>query len=120
MECQDWTTVTIKRRIPKKEAIARGMGATVVRDSHRSERVRLSKLDADEVVIPKKRVTSMSLQDLIRARIGLSLTQDRADGACSFPKHTFKELEANRLIPTEDQKRRIQQVFGVTLKVEDA
>jgi hypothetical protein len=120
MECQDWTTVTIKRRIPKREAIARGMATTVVRDSERSERVRLAKLDSDEVIIPKKRVTSMSLQELIRARIGLGVTQDRADGACSFPKHTFKELEANRLIPTEDQKRRIQQVFGVTLKVENS
>lgn len=120
MECQDWTTVTIKRRIPKKEAISRGMGTTVVRDSERSERVRLAKLDTDDVIIPKKRVTSMSLQELIRARIGLGITQDRADSACSFPKHTFKELEANRLIPNEAQKHRIQQIFGVTLKIENA
>jgi hypothetical protein len=118
MDCQDWTTVVVKRRIPKKEAVARGMGSTVARDSHRSERVRLAKLDSDEVVAPKKRITAISLQDLIRARIALGVTQDRADGACSFPKHTFKELEANRLIPTEDQKRRIQQLFSVMLKVE--
>lgn len=118
MDCQDWTTVVVKRRIPKKEAIARGMATTVARDSHRSDRVRLAKLDSDEVVVPKKRITAISLQDLIRARIALGVTQDRADGACSFPKHTFKELEANRLIPTEDQKNRIQHVFGVMLKIE--
>lgn len=118
MECQDWTTVTIKKRTPKREAISKGMGTTVVRDSDRSERTRLAKLDTDEVIVPKKRVTSLSLQDLIRARISLGVTQERADNSCSFPKHTFKELEANRLIPTEEQKRRIQQVFGVSLKVE--
>lgn len=118
MDCQDWTTVVVKRRIPKKEAVARGMATTVVRDSHRSERIRIAKLDTDEVVAPKRRITPMSLQDLIRARIALSVTQDRADNACSFPKHTFKGIEANRLIPTEDQKRRIQQVFGVMLKIE--
>ena len=118
MDCQDWTTVVVKRRIPKKEAVARGMGSTVARDSHKADRVRLAKLDTDDVVVPKKRITAISLQDLIRGRIALGVTQDRADGACSFPKHTFKELEANRLIPTEDQKRRIQQVFGVMLKVE--
>jgi hypothetical protein len=118
MDCQDWTTVVVKRRIPKKEAISKGMGSTMLRDSERSERVRLSKLDTDDVVVPKKRVTSISLQELIRARIGLGMTQDRADGACSFPKHTFKELEANRLIPTEAQKNRIQHLFGVMLKIE--
>jgi DNA-binding XRE family transcriptional regulator len=120
MECQDWTTVTIKRRIPKKEAIARGMATTVARDSERGERCRLAKLDADDVIIPKRRVTSMSLQELIRARIELGITQDRADSACSFPKHTFKEIEANRLIPTDDQTRRIQQIFSVILKVQNA
>lgn len=117
MECQDWTTVTIKRRITKKDAVAKGMGATVARDTERSERSRLAKLDTDDVIIPKKRVTPVSLQELIRARIERGVTQDKGDGMCSFPKHTIKEIEANRLIPTEEQKRRIQQMFGVSLKV---
>lgn len=118
MECQDWNTVTIKKRFPKREVIAKGMSVPVVRDSDRSERIRLAKLDTNEVIVPKIRVTSISLQDLIRARISLGVTQDRADGMCSFPKHTIKELEANRLIPTEEQKRRIQHFFKVLLKVE--
>lgn len=105
MEHQDWTTVTLRRK--NKEA-------PVIRDP---ERIRLAKLEED-IVLPKKRIHPESIQALIRKRIELSLNQEKADQKCSFAKHTFKELEANRLIPNQAQQSAIQKHFGIQLKIE--
>jgi hypothetical protein len=108
MEHQDWTTVTLRRR--SKEP------APVIRDP---ERTRLAKIEAmEDTVLPKKRIHPESIQALIRKRIELSLNQEKADQKCSFSKHTFKELEANRLIPNQAQQSAIQKHFGVQLKIE--
>uniref|UniRef100_A0A6C0KSA4 HTH cro/C1-type domain-containing protein n=1 Tax=viral metagenome TaxID=1070528 RepID=A0A6C0KSA4_9ZZZZ len=108
MEHQDWTTVTLKRR--SKEP------TSIIRDS---ERARLAKIEAmDDTILPKKRIHPESIQALIRKRIELSLNQEKADQKCSFAKHTFKELEANRLIPNQAQQSAIQKHFGVQLKIE--
>jgi DNA-binding XRE family transcriptional regulator len=108
MEHQDWTTVTLRRR-PKETVV-------VNRDP---ERIRLAKIEAmDDTVLPKKRIHPESIQALIRKRIELSLNQEKADQKCSFAKHTFKELEANRLIPNQAQQSAIQKHFGVQLKIE--
>ena len=57
-----------------------------------------------------------SVQELIRARIEKNLNQEKSDLICSFPRNTFKNIESNRIIPTEEQKRRIQKHFNVYLK----
>jgi DNA-binding XRE family transcriptional regulator len=118
MDNQDWTPVVIKRRYTKKEAVQKGMAVTQVRDSERNERQRLTKLENNDVPSIKKRVHSESIQELIRKRIEMKLTQDKADSLCSFPKHTFREIEAHRVLPTEEQKRRIQQNLSVQLKID--
>jgi hypothetical protein len=108
MEHQDWTTVTLRRR-PKENVV-------VNRDP---ERTRLAKIESmEDTVLPKKRIHPESIQALIRKRIELSLNQEKADQKCSFSKHTFKELEANRLIPNQTQQSAIQKHFGVQLKIE--
>jgi len=118
MDSQDWTPVVMKRRFTKKEAIQKGMSVTQVKDSERNEKQRMVKLENQDIPTTKKRVQSESLQSLIRKRIEMSLTQDKADALCSFPKHTFRDIESNRAVPSEEQKRRIQQNFGIALKID--
>ena len=118
MDNQDWIPVTVRRRYSKKEAAAAGQGSIQSRDPAKNEKIRMAKLaDADEPG-PKKRVNAQSLQELIRKRIELKLNQEKADVLCAFPRNTFKEIEANRLMPNEEQKRRIQQNLGISLKVD--
>ena len=119
MDHQDWTTVTLKRRSNTKDAHAKGQTVTETRDADRSEKSRMAKLDAmDGTEIPRKRVQPESIQALIRKRIELSLTQEKADQKCSFPRHTFKTIESNHHLPTVTQQSAIQKHFGIQLKVE--
>ncbi len=118
MDNQDWTPVVIKRKFTKKEATQKGLTTTQERDTQRSEKQRLAKLDNEDIPTTKKRINSESVQTLIRKRIEMKLTQDKADAMCAFPKHTFREIEANRIVPSEDQKRRIQQNLGISLKID--
>lgn len=114
---QDWTTVTIRRKYSKKDQVKNGNTTIQARDSEKNEKIRMAKLaDADGPVL-KKRINAESLQSLIRKRIELKLSQEKADVTCAFPRNTFKEIEANRLLPNEEQKRRIQQNFNIQLKI---
>ncbi len=120
MEGQDWTPVVMRRKYTKKEATAvatlHGNHSIVARDPLKNEKVRIAKLDSDDAPPIKKRITQDSIQELIKKRLEMKLTQDKADAACNLPKHTFREIEAGRLVATEDQKRKIQQNLSVSLK----
>ena len=111
MECQDWTPVTFRRRTASKNHNIQP------RDYKKDEKIQMSKLENSDKPIPKKRVSPESLQALIRKRIELTLSQIKADTKCSFPRNTFKDIESNRLIPSEDQRRRINLHFGIQLKI---
>jgi hypothetical protein len=116
MDGQDWIPVTVHRR-PSKNS-QNGQHSIQVRDPEKSEKIRLAKLAESDIPKPKKRINSESLQQLIRKRIELKLNQEKADALCAFPKHTFRDIEANRFIPNEEQKRRIQQNLGISLKID--
>jgi hypothetical protein len=118
MDSQDWTPVVIKRRFTKSEMLQRGMMTSELKDSEKAEKQRLAKLESQEAPTIKKKVQPESIQELIRKRIELKLTQEKADMSCSFPKHTFRDIEAYRLVPNESQKRKIQQVLGINLKID--
>jgi hypothetical protein len=118
MDGQDWIPVTVRRRYSKKEAAAVGQTSIQSRDPAKNEKIRMAKLADADAPGPKKRVSSASLQELIRKRIEMKLNQERADILCAFPRNTFKDIEANRLVPSEEQKRRIQQNFSVQLKID--
>ena len=118
MDEQDWIPVTIRRRYSKKEQIQHGQTTIQNRDPAKNEKIRMAKLADADGPGPKKRVNSESLQQLIRKRIEMKLTQEKADIACAFPRNTFKDIESNRLVPTEEQKRRIQQNFSIQLKID--
>jgi hypothetical protein len=126
MDNQDWTPVVLRRTYSKKEAVsvagAQGRLTTVARDSNKAEKIRLARLDAADEGGPlkKKRVDPVAVQELIRKRVEMKLTQDKADALCSFPKHTFREIETGRLVPSEDQKRRIHMNMSVGLRTIDA
>lgn len=75
------------------------------------------KLDDDIDGAPKqKKVDSTSRQELIKARIEKSWTQDQADAQCNFPKHTFKAIENGTLTPTGRLLSKISSVLKVNLK----
>jgi DNA-binding XRE family transcriptional regulator len=118
MDEQDWIPVTIRRRYSKKEQIQNGQTTIQNRDPAKNEKIRMAKLADADGPGPKKRVNSESLQQLIRKRIEMKLTQDKADNTCSFPRNTFKDIESNRLVPNEEQKRRIHQNIGIKLKID--
>jgi len=108
MDHQDWTTVVLKRRTPNKSS-----------PSNDGEKIRLSKLEhTDEITPPKKRVHPESIQALIRKRLELGLTQEKADQKCSFSRNTFKELESHKSLPTPSQQSIIQRQFGIQLKID--
>jgi ribosome-binding protein aMBF1 (putative translation factor) len=111
MEYQDWTPVTFRRRTASKN------NNIQPRDYKKDEKIQMAKLENSDKPIAKKYITPESLQALIRKRIELTLSQIKADTKCSFPRNTFKDIEANRLIPSEEQRRRIQQHFGIQLKI---
>ena len=111
MEYQDWTPVTFRRRTASKNHNIQP------RDYKKDERIQMAKLENSDKPIPKKRINPESLQTLIRKRIELTLSQVKADTKCSFPRNTFRDIESNRLIPNEEQRRRIQQHFGIQLKI---
>jgi hypothetical protein len=108
MDCQDWTTVVLRKNSQKSSA---GV-------SYDSEKARLAKLDQQDIVdAPKKRVQTESLQSLIRKRIEMKLNQEKADQLCNFPRNTFKNIESYRELPTPKQQSIIQKVFGVQIKI---
>lgn len=116
MDGQDWTTVVLRKTPSKKNASDECM--IQVRDANYHERMRLAKLeDQDLADVPKKRVHPESIQQLIRKRIEMKLNQEKADQLCSFPKNTFKDLESNRALPTSKQQTTIQKMFGVQLRI---
>jgi hypothetical protein len=116
---QDWTPVVLRRRVSAKEAERNGSTIAKTRDAGTEERIRLAKLEnADDVIVPKKRVLAESIQALIRKRIELGLTQEQADQKCSFSKHTFKNLESHRALPTAAQQAVLQRApFAIQLKI---
>jgi hypothetical protein len=118
MDDQDWIPVVVRRRYSKKESAQNGNTIIQERDPYKGEKIRLEKLAESDSPPPKKRISAESLQNLIKKRIELKMNQTKADTMCAFPRNTFKELEANRLIPNEEQKRRIQQHFGIQLKID--
>ena len=59
-----------------------------------------------------------SVQEIISTRIEKNLNQEKSDALCAFPRNTFKNIESHRIIPTEEQKLRIQKHFNVYLKMD--
>ena len=105
MDNQGWIDVPIRRRSVKKEISTNSDSDGKVKQSREKE----------EDLLPKMRIRSESLQQLIRKRIQQKINQEKADFLCAFPRNTFKNIESNRLLPSDSQRRRIQHVFDIVL-----
>ena len=107
---QDWTPVVLHRRNPARERQGGGDGG---------ERARLARLEesTDIADAPKKRVAPESIQNLIRKRMELKINQDKADQVCQFPRHTFRDIESHRALPTPKQMSVIQKLLGISIRI---
>jgi hypothetical protein len=101
MDTQDWVHVMYRRRTVKKDAASRWEDTDV----------------KELAPSPSYRIHHESMQELIRKRIHMKINQDRADMLCCFPRHTFKHIESNRLLPTTQHLQKIHAVFHVSLVV---
>ena len=108
---QDWEPITLRGRPMKGKCVQ-------ARDCGAPERAHARKLEEADGPAKAKIVAADSKQELIRARLGRSLTQDKADAACALPKHTFRDIEAGKLTPTPAILRSISRELGVNLRLE--
>lgn len=120
MDCQDWSKMVINKKYDIKntnEMTRLGKTTTVKKGSITGTISKSLDDDATESKIFKKYVAPESIRELINKRIEMKLTQDKADTLCSFPKHTFRDLESNKLVPSEKQKQFISRNFSINLKI---
>ena len=101
MDTQGWIPVTNRRRTAKKDVASRWQPSD----------------DKEAFLSPSYYIHHESLQELIRKRIQLKINQDRADLLCCFPRYTFKNMESNRHLPTDQQLQRIQHIFQISLVI---
>lgn len=111
-EWQDHTPIIMPGARPAgQRTIAPRGGAGAAAAAH------LRALDeATDIPLKKRSVEPASRQALVQARLAKSWTQDQADAAHNFPKHTFKGIENGSLLPTGPQLSRISSVLKVNLK----
>jgi hypothetical protein len=114
MSDQDWTPVVL-RRTPKK---SKGTHIGASQSQSQSIQIKYSSKSLDMTYVPKKCVSSESLQALIRKRIEMLLNQEKADQLCAFPVNTFKKIESKQLVPTQHIQTVIQKKLNVQLKIE--
>lgn len=112
MEGQDWTPVVLGIRQNKKQIQERNKTST-----EGQRLVSLEKrIDNNEVIV-KKYTNPESVRELIKMRIDKKLTQDAADKLCGFPRHSFRDIEAGRLIPNAKHIGIIQKFLGIAIRI---
>ena len=88
----------------------------LIGSAHSAARSAQPALPAADVPLKKRTVEPASRQALVQARLAKSWTQDQADAAHNFPKHTFKGIENGSLLPTGQQLSKISSVLKVNVK----
>lgn len=84
MDHQNWTTVTMKRSMPKpKGQVAAAQTA-----------VHAARMDSDEVKIRRRSLTTESRQALVAARLAEKKSQRDIDKELAFPANTIRDFEA--------------------------
>lgn len=106
-----WTIVKAKAKTTGRVAAAVPQHQQVAASARALER------KADEGNLVKKRLDPGSKQALIAARLAAKWTQDQADAACAFLKHTFKGIEAGKILPDAAHLRAISRTLKVDLKL---
>lgn len=115
MDCQDWTTVIVKKRPTLYDSKMKGNVKIVANNTKSTqEQQRFAKMDADDYVPVKQK--QIDRAELVSRRLLLKLSQVQLDNACSFPKNTVGSFEANRRPPTPAELNILNRVLKCGLK----
>lgn len=107
---QDWTPVVWSKR---RHSSSRNCNCHLSSSLPAAE----SENHCERSECPKWRVHYEGIQALIRKRMELGMTQDRANQLCNFPAYTVKDIECHRILPSQRQIATIQHLFGITLRI---
>jgi ribosome-binding protein aMBF1 (putative translation factor) len=102
MDCQDWTTVTVKRHTKAKTPVVSG------------EAARMRKLENDD--IPKPKTIHGCRQTMIQARVAKGWNQTQLNLACGFPVHTIRDIESGKAQPSPQQLTILSRVLSIVMK----
>ncbi len=117
MSEQDWTPVTINRRVKSTTTTAK-LPTVQVAASDNARQAAAIERRAEEGNLKPKHLTSESRQRLVQARLEAQLTQVMADSQCNLPRNTFRGIENGSIVPNQDQLRKISRNLHVDLKLE--
>lgn len=113
MDCQDWTEVTVHKRVQKSTTAGGIGGKPAVSEAVAKAR----RLEAEDGPIKKSKVLSPeSRQAIVQGRALNKWTQAQLNQMCSFPKNLISDIEAGRLTPTGAQLNTLSRVLNVVLK----
>ena len=107
---QDWTHVVLKKQVKSSKPVPR----------FTPEALRLRAIEKDDPDTNRKQtreVTRESRHALVSGRIAKNLTQEQVDRVCGFPKHTTRDIEAGKFVPSGMQMTILQKHTGVILRI---
>ncbi len=110
MDCQDWETVTVRKKT--KTAGAKTSGPRVSSDV-----VQARKLD-DADIVKLKQLSKESRQEIVSRRALAKMTQVQLNQACQFPINTINKIESGQLSPSVSQLNTLNRVLKTGLKYE--
>jgi len=84
----------------------------------RSEAAHTAKIEASDVPVKPKMLTSESRKLLVASRLLLKKSQVELNNLCAFPPNTIRELESGRISPTGSQLNKLNQILRIGLKLE--
>lgn len=111
MDCQNWETVTIKRKGPRR---ATGMPGTKPPVSAGAALAR--RLEDDDAPKITKSLSSESRAEIVQRRVLAGKTQAQLNTECAFPVNTIRDIESGKLCPTPAQLNVLNRVLHAALK----
>jgi hypothetical protein len=112
MDCQDWTTVQVKRTAPRPPPAKVAAAQAAAHNA---------RLDGDDFKVKRRRLTTESRQALAAARVAMKKSQRDVDKELAFPPNTIRDFEAGTAAPGGPQIGAMQRYFAaahLVLKVE--
>jgi ribosome-binding protein aMBF1 (putative translation factor) len=108
MDCQDWETVTVKRKETSKERAAKHKPV-----SHELAMAR--RIENDEP-IKIKTISNETKQMIVMKRVENKWNQQQLNTQCAFPANVIRDIEAGKIQPTSHQLNILSRILKVVLK----
>jgi ribosome-binding protein aMBF1 (putative translation factor) len=123
MDHQDWTPVVLGRPSTRSGTRAatstKGPKVIVDRDgAARNASAHAAKIEASDVPVKPKMLSTESRKLLTATRVALGKTQIQLNQLCAFPPNTIRELEAGHIHPTGAQLNKLNRELRIGLKLE--